>query len=106
MFLILLAYAVGMTTVFTRGTIFASTRGLFPALFNCALCIGTWVGFLIRIAYLSVNPDSGFFGTGPWSGLDVLAFGALAGTCSLVAKLLIDSVDTLAAMLDKFYEKL
>lgn len=106
MLLILLVYAVGVTTVFTRGTIFAGMRGLFPVLFDCALCVGTWIGFFVRIAYLSATDEPGYFGSGAWAGLDVLCFGALAGTCSLVAKLSIDLLDTIAAMLDKLYEKL
>lgn len=103
--LLTLLFAVGVTTVITKGTLFRSLRSFYPELLSCALCLGTWVGFLFRIAYLAEHPQSALLGPGILGGLDVLGFGTLAGVLSLFVSLLLSFLDTLAALLDKLYEK-
>jgi hypothetical protein len=35
---------IGLTLLIVRGTIFRPVRRLWPALFGCSQCTGTWVG--------------------------------------------------------------
>jgi len=35
---------VGVTLILVRGAIFARLRALWPALLECTMCTGTWVG--------------------------------------------------------------
>jgi hypothetical protein len=41
---LLICALVGMTLIIVRGTIFKPVQRLWPALFQCSQCVGTWTG--------------------------------------------------------------
>lgn len=74
--LLLLALA-GATLIVVRGAIFAKIRRLWPALFGCAQCAGTWIG--------AAAGASGLVTTGHGRLLDAVIVGAAASLASLLA---------------------
>lgn len=112
---VLVLFSAAITVVFTRGSLFnpLRTRGLcgrsgplswawelWCDLAECPLCSGVWVGGL---AYLG----SGDFcvpyaGVWPWISLlfAVLGVGSLTGCLALFSSLVLDYLDTAAAILE------
>lgn len=41
---LLLLALIGTTLIVVRGTIFRRVRRLWPALLECSMCVGTWIG--------------------------------------------------------------
>ena len=78
--LILLLALVGTTLIVVRGTIFRPLQRLWPALFQCSQCAGTWVG--------AAAGASGLVTTGHGRILDA----AVVGTATSFLSLLADAV--------------
>jgi hypothetical protein len=77
MTLLLLLSLVGTTLIVVRGTILAPVRKLWPALFGCAQCAGTWVGIAAGA--------SGIVSTGHGRVLDAVIVGAASSVASMLA---------------------
>jgi hypothetical protein len=75
--LLLLCALIGTTLIIVRGSILAPVRNLWPALFGCAQCAGTWVGIAAGA--------SGIVSTGHGRFLDAVIVGAAASFASLLA---------------------
>lgn len=67
---------IGATLLVVRGGVFASIRRLWPALFGCAQCFGTWVG--------GAAGATGLLTTGHGRILDAILVGAATGVTSLM----------------------
>jgi len=68
---------VGLTLILVRGTIFRPIQKLWPALFQCAQCSGTWVG--------AAAGAGGLVQTGHGRILSALVVGAATSFLSLLA---------------------
>lgn len=68
---------IGATLIVVRGTIFRPLQRLWPALFQCSQCSGTWIGF--------VAGASGLVQTGHGRVLDAVIAGAATSLLSLLA---------------------
>jgi hypothetical protein len=77
MLLLLLLALVGTTLIVVRGTIFRPLQRLWPALFQCAQCSGTWVGMAAGA--------SGVVSIGRGRFLDAAVVGAATSFLSLLA---------------------
>lgn len=84
----LLVEAVGATLVFTQGSIFKGLRSRGPRLWrefsSCALCVGVWVGMLLRWRDLQgiLGPAGAMPSTFDWM-LALLGFGGATGAIAL-----------------------
>jgi hypothetical protein len=66
-------YLIAIAHVWARGSIFKSFRqGFLPALFDCPLCAGFWIGVLGHFLFL-IEPDVIVF----------LGIGSIVGTLAL-----------------------
>jgi len=74
---LLISALVGTTLLLVHGTIFAGLRRLWPALFKCAQCVGTWVG--------AAAGASGLVSMGHGRVLDAVIVGAATSFLSLLA---------------------
>jgi hypothetical protein len=74
---LLLSALVGTTLIVTRSTAFGPVRRLWPALFRCSQCAGTWVGMAAGA--------SGVMQAGHGWALDGLIVGAATSFLSLLA---------------------
>jgi hypothetical protein len=73
---VILVALVGATLLLVRAAILAPVRRLWPALFACAQCTGTWVGVL--------GGASGLVATGHGRGLDAFVGGCAVSVLSLL----------------------
>lgn len=89
--------AVGITIVFTQGSIFKEFRDSGPALWqellNCPLCIGVWLGAALRVA-LDAPPQA--FS----AAVATLGFGAATGMLALLTKRIFDYLESSALRSD------
>lgn len=71
---------VAIAFVWSRGTIFKWFRqNVWPALFDCPLCSGFWIGFFGHAVFHRSE--------WPWPALQLvtwLGFASLVGTCTLI----------------------
>jgi hypothetical protein len=74
---LLIAALVGATLLVARGTVFGPIRRLWPALFLCSQCVGTWVGVAAG--------TSGLVTIGHGRVLDAVIVGAATSFLSLLA---------------------
>jgi hypothetical protein len=68
---------IGLTLIVVRGTLFRPLQRLWPALFQCAQCTGTWIGMAAGA--------SGVVSTGHGRVLDTAIVGAATSFLSLLA---------------------
>jgi hypothetical protein len=68
---------IGLTLIIVRGTLFRPLQRLWPALFQCSQCTGTWVGMAAGA--------SGVVSTGHGRVLDTAIVGAATSFLSLLA---------------------
>lgn len=68
---------IGATLLVVRGSIFRPLRLIWPALFGCSRCFGTWVGIAAGA--------SGFAPMGHGRVLDAMIVGAATSFLSLLA---------------------
>ena len=71
------AALVGATLIVVRGTIFQPIQRLWPALFQCSQCFGTWVGIAAGA--------SGVVSAGHGPAVDALVVGAATSFLSMAA---------------------
>lgn len=69
--------SVGVTLIVVRGTLFAPLQRLWPALFRCSQCTGTWVGVVAGVTGIVAG------GHGPL--LDAIIAGGATSLLSLAA---------------------
>jgi hypothetical protein len=74
---LLISALVGTTLLLVHGTVFGPVRRLWPALFRCSQCVGTWVG--------AGAGASGLVSTGHGRVLDAVIVGAATSFLSLLA---------------------
>jgi len=74
---LLISALVGTTLLLVHGTIFAGLRRIWPALFRCPQCIGTWIG--------AGAGASGLVVTGHGRILDAAVVGTATSFLSLLA---------------------
>ena len=67
-----IVFLVAIAHVWARGSLFSRARQLWPALLDCPLCSGFWIGVLGHLAF-AMAPQA----------MLVLGVGALTGTLSL-----------------------
>ena len=75
--ILLLSALVGTTLIIVRGTILRRVRALWPALFGCCQCTGTWVGVAAGA--------SGIVSVGQGRVVDAVVVGAATSFLALVA---------------------
>lgn len=76
--ILVLSALVGATLIVVRGTIFAKIRLIWPDLFGCAQCFGTWVGIAAGA--------SGVVSTGHGRVLDAIIVGCATSILSLLTQ--------------------
>jgi hypothetical protein len=74
---LLVSALIGTTLVVARSTIFQPIRRLWPALFQCAQCVGMWVGVAAGA--------SGIVGIGHGRVLDALIVGTATSFLAMAA---------------------
>ncbi len=74
---LLISALVGTTLLLVHGAVFGPVRRLWPALFKCAQCVGTWVG--------AGAGASGLVSTGHGRILDAVVVGAATSFLALLA---------------------
>jgi len=72
-----LSALIGATLILVRGTIFRPLQRLYPPLFGCSQCTGTWVGIAAGAA--------GLVTTGHGRVVDVLVVGCATSFLSMAA---------------------
>jgi hypothetical protein len=75
------AALIGATLILVRGTIFRWLQRLYPPLFGCCQCTGTWVGFAAGA--------SGIVSAGHGRLIDALVVGAATSVLALAADALL-----------------
>jgi len=75
--LIVFCALVGVTLIVVRSTLLRPLQRLWPALFQCSQCTGTWIGFAAGA--------SGLVQTGHGRALDAVIVGAATSFLSLLA---------------------
>jgi hypothetical protein len=74
---LLLSALIGATLIVVRGTILSPLRRLWPSLFECSQCTGTWVGI--------VAGASGVVSVGHGCVIDAIVVGAATSFLALMA---------------------
>ena len=74
---LLVSALIGTTLIIVRGTIAAPLQRLWPALFQCSQCTGTWVGI--------VAGACGIVTTGNGRLMDAIVVGAATSFLSMLA---------------------
>jgi hypothetical protein len=74
---LLICALIGTTLIVVRSALFGPVRRLWPALFQCAQCSGTWIG--------AAAGASGVVSTGHGRILDAIIVGAATSFLSLLA---------------------
>jgi len=77
MLFLLLSALIGATLILVRGTIFRPLQRLYPPLFGCSQCTGTWVGIAAGAA--------GLVTTGHGRVVDALVVGCATSFLSMAA---------------------
>jgi hypothetical protein len=75
--ILLLSALVGATLIVVRGTIFRPVQRLWPALFQCSQCTGTWVGIAAGA--------SGLVSIGRGHVVDAIVVGSATSFLSMVS---------------------
>ena len=75
--ILLLSALVGATLIVVRGTIMRRVRAVWPALFECSQCTGTWVGI--------VAGATGIVSVGQGRVVDAIVVGAATSFLALLA---------------------
>lgn len=87
---LVLLSVVGTTLIIVRGTVLRPVRRLWPALLECSMCVGTWVGFGFGLSGLVTT------------GYGRITDAAIVGTAGSVLSLFADA--TLLKMLGDPHE--
>lgn len=98
---LIVLFSAAITVVFVRGSVFAPLRQHGPALWRelaeCPLCSGVWIGGAVAAGQVPLRID---FST----PLHVLGLASLTGCLALFASLVLDWLDTVAALLEMEWE--
>ena len=75
--ILLLSALIGATLIVVRGTILRRVRTVWPALFGCCQCTGTWIGI--------VAGSTGIVSVGQGRVVDAIVVGAATSFLALMA---------------------